>query len=812
MKRKLVLVVSMVLMLSLCLNSGCGQDRATSAAAQSKDYVYSFLSLSEKVQDIEFSEAFYANERLIITSYRYEDIPMENSIENPDMDPNMEGEVLWDEPVEEMVVEEAAVEAVVVTEDVLMEYPVDEFYMEDMYFDESIQNTYFKVSQLDLEGNLISEFEILIPQDAGIHTVCADDAGNLYVVLCEYGKDMSNPEYVKDLFSLLGYSNTGEELFRTQLGADLEPEEWYYVNQLACSKTQIYLSSTKGLEIYEVDGSFLNTIESEEVQNGNMYMLRDGRPAFLIYGNRGMYMKTLDVETKELSAWIEFPFNAYEYAFYPGSSTDLLLSSNTGVYAYNFEDEGMQKVLDFVDSDMLCNNLYSLIEVKEKQFFGCYYDEESGQTQFGLFQKVDPSTIKDKKVLTLACYWLDEDIRRRVIDYNKTSEDYRIRIEDYYRYNTSDDYSVGMTKMNTDIVSGNMPDIIILSSDMPIDSYISKGLFADMRPFLENDPELKIEDYSSHIMDLYSQDGKWYQLVPSYYLYTLFGKASEVGSKPGWTLEELQTLRTKKGEDVAVFSEITQSGLLNYCMLFASNQFINWETGECFFESPEFIELLEFISEFPKEIDYQELYDDPDYWEQQETIFRDGRALLMPYSLSSFQDFLYCEKGSFGEEITAIGFPVQEGVGSVIMSNGNYAISSKSPYQQEAWEFLRYYLTKEYQTTIRYGWPILNSAMDTLVEEAQQAPYYTDEFGNKVEYQDSYYLNGIEILLDPLTKQDCERVLSFIESAEHVYSYDTAIMNIVAEEAAPFFEGEKTAKEAADIIQSRIFIYVNENK
>ena len=70
----------------------------------------------------------------------------------------------------------------------------------------------------------------------------------------------------------------------------------------------------------------------------------------------------------------------------------------------------------------------------------------------------------------------------------------------------------------------------------------------------------------------------------------------------------------------------------------------------------------------------------------------------------------------------------------------------------------------------------------------------------------------MESLLDPLTQQDCERVLSFIDSAEHIYSYDDAIMNIMAEETAPYFDGEKTAAEAADIIQSRIFIYVNENK
>ena len=55
-------------------------------------------------------------------------------------------------------------------------------------------------------------------------------------------------------------------------------------------------------------------------------------------------------------------------------------------------------------------------------------------------------------------------------------------------------------------------------------------------------------------------------------------------------------------------------------------------------------------------------------------------------------------------------------------------------------------------------------------------------------------------------------MLRFLESAEDIYSYDTAIMNIVFEETAPYFDGQKTAEEVADIIQSRIYIYVNENK
>ena len=45
-----------------------------------------------------------------------------------------------------------------------------------------------------------------------------------------------------------------------------------------------------------------------------------------------------------------------------------------------------------------------------------------------------------------------------------------------------------------------------------------------------------------------------------------------------------------------------------------------------------------------------------------------------------------------------------------------------------------------------------------------------------------------------------------------VYSYDQELMNIISEESAAFFSGQKSAKDVAAIIQSRVQIYVNENR
>ena len=57
-----------------------------------------------------------------------------------------------------------------------------------------------------------------------------------------------------------------------------------------------------------------------------------------------------------------------------------------------------------------------------------------------------------------------------------------------------DDYTQGLTRLNADIVSGDVPDIMLLSSQMPVESYIAKGVFADLNEFLEKDSQLKKEE------------------------------------------------------------------------------------------------------------------------------------------------------------------------------------------------------------------------------------------------------------------------------------------------------------------------------
>lgn len=805
---------ALLMVLAFCLVSGCGKkEGASDKAKQNKDYVYSFESFENKMEGRDFGQGIVTKDRLVFMEYRYEESQMPQArVEEVPMEPVED--VIEEVPSEETATEEAAEETVVVEDamieaDMSVDMPVEDSYMEGEVL-ESQMKTFVTFAQYDFDMNPIAEFEIEQSGNCGFNGMTVDKDGNVYALLCEYGVVTQSGVY-KDLYTLVAYSPTGTELFRKPLGEDVPEEEYYYVNTILSVDDKLALWAMNNIEVYSLTGELIKSIDVSSVDLGQMFILRDGSLASICYGETNMDLVKINLETGEISEKIKIPYNGYNFAHYAGNYCDLLLVDSNGVYTYNIGDESYQKIMDFVDSDMASNTCYNLAQTSEDSFFAWTYDEAMGKSLCGIFTKVDPATIKDKEVLTLGVLWMDSDVRKRIVEFNKASDTYRIRVEEYSQYNTAEDYSVGLSKLNTDIASGNAPDIMCLTGEMPVESYMSKGLFVDLKTFLENDPELNIEDYSPEVIEAFSQDGKWYQMVPSYFLYTVFGKTADVGEEPGLTFEELKALRAKKGEDVQVFSERTKMSVLNDAIMMNSDEYINWETGECYFNTPEFISLLEFANEFPSEIDYEELYNDPTYWEKQETLFRDGKALLQPYTIANFTDFLYCEDGTFGEQITAVGFPVNKGTGNAYMCNFAFAISAKSKHQDVAWEFLRYYLTDEFQDSLDYGWPIKLSSLEKRVEKAQQKPYYEDENGNKVEYDETYYVGGVEIVLEPLTQADCDRVLSFLKSADHVYNYDRNILSILEEECTAYFEGQKSVKEVADIIQSRIHIYVNEN-
>lgn len=140
-------------------------------------------------------------------------------------------------------------------------------------------------------------------------------------------------------------------------------------------------------------------------------------------------------------------------------------------------------------------------------------------------------------------------------------------------------------------------------------------------------------------------------------------------------------------------------------------------------------------------------------------------------------------------------------------------ISARSKHQDGAWQFVRQFLTEEYQSGDQlYDMPVLKSAFLEKAKQATERSYWTDEDGNKQYYDDTWNINGEEVILEPFTQEEVDAICEFIYTVNRTAYYNEDIRNIIVEEAEAFFSGQKSAQDVADVIQSRAQVFVNENR
>lgn len=612
-----------------------------------------------------------------------------------------------------------------------------------------------------------------------------------------------------DKYYMVKHDSTGAEIWRNEI--DSTTDSYFYVNSfLLADDNTIVTSDTNGIHKYNAeDGTKTSDINLDSIEDSDygvslmVYALGDGNFGAINAASAEFYKLDLGAGTISTVEGAENPF--YDYTFYSGAgSHDFFAVGSEGVYTYNMGDQNVSMILNFVDSDINTYGLSNLVALSDTELVALIPSDDSG---FGLsyLTKVDPKSVSEKQQITLGCNYIDYDVRSQIIKFNKTNDNYRIVINDYSKYDSDSDYSGGANRLNTDIVSGNAPDILVLDADMPVDSYISKGLFEDMSDYFKNDAELSKIKFLDHVMEAFKTDGKMYKLIPSFYVETVVAAKKDAGDDYTWTIDELEKLvKDKNIEHKNIFGPLARDEVFEMALSLSGSQYIDWSTLTCSYNSEAFIHLLEFVNEFPAELEEDDYYNDTSaYWRQ-------GIALADRFYLNGFSDYNYEAKGTFGEEIQTVGFPSDNGSGAALYPNLQLTMSSTSKVKDGCWEFMRYFLTDEYQKTIDGSWPVSMTKIDEMAAAAKKKPTYVDEDGKEVEYDDTYYIGETEIIIPPMNDDEINEVINYLNSIDQVGNSNEEVANIIYEEAAAYFSGQKSAEEVADIIQSRVQIYVNE--
>lgn len=186
----------------------------------------------------------------------------------------------------------------------------------------------------------------------------------------------------------------------------------------------------------------------------------------------------------------------------------------------------------------------------------------------------------------------------------------------------------------------------------------------------------------------------------------------------------------------------------------------------------------------------------------------DGTLMADEVSLSSIQDYQIWQ-ALFGEDFILKGFPTEDGSGLVVRGNNTLVMSAGSRHKDAVWEFMRSLLTKEYYEKEKVaGFPTLISAYNQMNDRYMTPEYGVDENGNQIELSKGSYSTG-NFFMDfrISTEEEAEWLTDVIEHCDRAFWSDCQLENIVSEEAAAFFEGQKSVKNTADIIQNRVKMY-----
>ena len=706
-----------------------------------------------------------------------------------------------------------------------------------------------------------------------LNTIQAGADGTLWAIYGSYTYRYNPPADLAEDDSMYNYYEEGEnktgllhldadgkEIKRIEFSQTDEDGNSFYVSSFFVDNSgNVYLSDWQNVYIYDQDGNKKTTVDLGE-NGGDLCELKAGVVGVSYYKNdeakpeeSGRVFQEIDPATGKLTGdTVKLPDVAY--SFFPGDDVyDIYYDYNGNIYGYKFDTDTKDKVIDWIECDINSNNInsYSILPDGRVIAFESSYDDQAQKNNMQLIvmTRVDAASVVNKTVLTFACMYLDWNMRDAIVKFNRASNTHRIVVRDYSEYNTDDDSNAGIQKLNTEMLSGKLPDMIDINTySMPVEQYAAKGFLTDLYELIDADADLSREDFVQPVIKaLESADGKLYQLPRTFAVSTAIALDKVAGDYDTWNLAAVKDAMTKLQDGASVFDVYrTKSDILQTCISRNIDAFVDWENGSAHFDSDEFKALLEFANQFPETYDWENATDEEN--DSAQNRMNSGKQLMTDMYVSSFEDMLYQLTGYNGG-VKFVGYPSEDGTSNhTFQIDGLIAISSTCADKTAAWNFMKQFLTEDYQSGSNvWNFPINQKAFDQKMKDAMTEEYQTDENGNVVKDENgnpiripkmTYYTtdagggvafaattetaastvviggSGVNedgsISIYAMTQEQADQILDLINATTAVYGYDESILNIISDEAAAYFAGEKSLDDTANMIQSRVNLYVAE--
>lgn len=533
------------------------------------------------------------------------------------------------------------------------------------------------------------------------------------------------------------------------------------------------------LTVVDADGRTRFSIQPDGGWWEATAVLDDGSVAVLFrdYNTGACLLKRLDIEIEELVTVMEMTAKNMRLA---GGSWDALWLYGGNVSVWEPDSDTLTEKLRFTDAGLNNANIRAVELLSGDRLLISEQKLTTDSEDLSLYVlPADGAALPqngEKTVLRLAGVSIPYSLTEAVLAFNRTNGEYTVELDDYFNYSTVDDYDAGKNRLLYEIGTGDLPDIIYFGNDLSVENMAKKGYLADIGALLDADPSIDRSELMENILDAAEIGGTLYSIPIGYYVETVLGRSDIVGTNP-CTVENVRTW-IEQNPTAEAYYGMTRDLFLSRLIWANADTLIDAEAGVCRFDSEEFIELMELAALLPAMFPTEGV----------NLAFND--SLFMTNYATTLATLASGSFGGGGYSLT--GYPGGDGGITLLFPYPELGIAATAADADGCWALISYLLSYEVQKNMNDldGISVRRDVIDEKIEELYQKC-------NEGEFA------------EPMVEA-AEGIVSSVGVYHRSLSMVNQLSGIAMEEAQGYFSGDKTAEEAAAMIQSRASIYLAE--
>ncbi|MBP5492796.1 MAG: extracellular solute-binding protein [Clostridiales bacterium] len=682
---------------------------------------------------------------------------------------------------------------------------------EDLSYEQGKEYTVDSTGLFDEKGNFIRE----ISENGNIvlFDIATDNDGNACMLIGSFNREKGKFELQIEVVD-----HEGEIVKTVPIEQPpFDPTESGRSELNILSDGRFTISGDGNLMVYDEEGQKCFEISDLGRDISESIITEDGK-SYVVSGvydfgeDIDIQIKEVNMETGELGKGVEANYLMNATGLQENTN-GLFTTTVNGCYKVDMKNKKLVQFFDWNDTDIRRDLLqnYTCVPMSEDELYmTCTEYSMTGSTLYLIhLTRAEKNPHAGKKLLVIGGSYLDynEEFTSFIADYNKDpNHSCRAVYVDYSEgFFDSESYLDLERQVYLDIVSGEGPDILLnFSGSAP---YQTDLIMEDLNPYLDGANGINRDEYFDNIIRAQERDGKLYHIPLRVSLAGFEINTNYIPAMDGWNFDEFDAAASAIPENVSFLESQEYSDFLSMLLYATLPQFVDYKNKTVDFENDTMKKYLQMAKKYGvKEIPSDEGMDleyagGGTYYggeDRTDIKFCEGLLAAKLFQIADLMD--YClAKEKVGGNTAFIGYPSLENGGMEINSYLSIGIVATSKQKDLAWELIRAYLEYSPDGEVSdMAFSVNRAAFEKECEDEMNR--LNNYYQTRLRDADVWDFDGI---YTEIHKEDIDSLRLLMEQANTVSCYDDAIIEVIMEESAAYFAGDRSEEEVLKNIQNR---------